>query len=153
MSQTTHERLQKGILKFIDLTLKTGSSSKGDAFDETVKSNLVDCLKGVCVEISSEVWAKQKIFSELRKRGLEKSFDFREFTPIEYNGKKITSFVVDKPNGSHQWPDLLVVHNGIGLPIEVKSCKTDTIVWNGGFPRENALYIFNCYGENQTTFF
>lgn len=51
--------------------------------------------------------------------------------------------IVRQPNGSQNWPDLLVIANGIGLPIEVKSDKDSTITWNGGIPRPGRLYVFN----------
>jgi hypothetical protein len=51
--------------------------------------------------------------------------------------------IVRQPNGNKMFPDFLVIYNKIGLPLEIKSAESDKIMWNEGFPRQNALYIFN----------
>lgn len=147
--------LQEGLNDFLKEIIKTGASSKGDVFDETVKEKLINNLNGAKL-INSNQWSskeKDSLFYEYNKKSFNNDFDFTDLPPIVENGKIINLMIVDKPNGSQKWPDLLVVYNGIGLPIEVKSSKTDGIVWNSGIPRADSLYIYNCYGKSQTTCF
>ncbi|MDD1626880.1 MAG: hypothetical protein LUQ26_05305 [Methylococcaceae bacterium] len=131
------------------------ASTKGNEFDATVRDKLKKHLKLVSY-IPTDRWAskaKTSIFSVHSKRTQSKWFDFSDLPPIYDNGVRLDLMIVNQPNGSQQWPDLLVIYKGIGLPIEVKSAKPDKIVWNGGLPRQNGVYIFNCYGESKVTCF
>ncbi|BDT73483.1 hypothetical protein os4_30330 [Comamonadaceae bacterium OS-4] len=147
--------LNTGIVSFIQGIIKIGASSKGNAFDETVRSLLLKELSGA-VLIDDKRWGSKSstsIFREYRKRSMTKNFDFTDLQPIVDNTQPLDLIIVDKPNGSQNWPDLLIIYNQIGLPIEVKSTENDSIVWNSGFPRFDGIYIFNCYGKSTTTCF
>lgn len=51
--------------------------------------------------------------------------------------------VIQEPNGTQSWPDVLIVNNGKVLPIEIKSSKTGRAVWNSGLPRQDCLYFYS----------
>jgi hypothetical protein len=52
--------------------------------------------------------------------------------------------IVNKPNGSQNYPDMMFLYNHRGIPIEFKSSKSgEKILWNGGLPTRNGIYIFN----------
>lgn len=155
MNQNNNSLLNKSILSCINSIIKIGASSKGDQFDETVKDKLRLYLKGAKY-ISSEQWCskdKNSIFKEHYKKTLKNCFDFTDLPTIIDNGVPIKLMIIDKPNGSQKWPDIMIVNNGIGFPIEIKSSKTDSILWNSGLPKANSLYIYNCYGKSKTTCF
>lgn len=152
---TTTKDLNLALERFFQGMTQIGASSKGDVFDETVRKNLLNELNGA-VFIDHKRWGDKSstsIFKEYREQSLTKNFDFTSLKPITDNGVRLNLMVIDKPNGSQNWPDLLIVYNQIGLPLEVKSTEKDSIVWNSGFPRFDSLYIFNCYGKSKTTCF
>lgn len=147
--------LNQSLFNCIKAIINIGASSKGDQFDETVREKLRSYLKGAKF-ISSEQWCskdKNSIFKNHYKRTLNNCFDFTDLPELVDNGVSINLMIVDKPNGSQKWPDLMIVNNGIGFPIEIKSSKTDGITWNSGLPKANSLYIYNCYGKSKTTCF
>lgn len=147
--------LNNALVSFMQGIIKIGASSKGNVFDETVRSLLLKELNGATL-IDDKRWGSKaagSIFKDYRKRSGTKNFDFSDLPPLVDNGVPLELVIVDKPNGSQNWPDLLVIYNQIGLPIEVKSTETDSIVWNSGFPRFDGVYIFNCYGKSTTTCF
>ena len=147
--------LNSSLVSFMQGIIKIGASSKGNDFDETVRTLLLKELTGATL-IDDKRWGSKSassIFKEYRKRSSFKNFDFTDLPPLVDNGVPLDLVVVDKPNGSQNWPDLLVIYNQVGLPIEVKSTEVDSIVWNSGFPRFDSLYIFNCYGKSTTTCF
>ena len=144
-----------GLNRFIDDLLKIGASSKGDEFDKTVLTTLKKNLSGSTL-ISTDRWCSRKKtspFIEYNKKTLKNNYNFSDLKPLIDNGESLDLVIVDKPNGSQKWPDLLVVFQGIGLPIEVKSSKTDLILWNSGTPKSDSIYIFNNYGKARTTCF
>jgi len=68
--------------------------------------------------------------------------------------------IIRQPNGKQQQPDILLLLHSRGIFIEMKSSKDDDkITWNGGFPRNNGVYIFNgtsthiTEDDRHTTFF
>jgi len=152
---TTKNELNQAIYDCVSDLLSVGASSKGDKFDETVKDKFVQYLPNARLVETKEWCSKSKhsIYREHYKRTLKYQFDFTDISPIIDNGQQLDLLIVNKPNGDQRWPDLLIIYNGIGLPIEVKSCKTDKVVWNGGLPRFDSMYIFNCYGKSKTTCF
>jgi len=152
-SITSKQELNDALCQFlIDIT-KVGASSKSDVFDETVRQILRDNLSGAKY-ISTEQWSdKEGIFYEHYRTSLTYNFNFTHLPKIVDNGKPLNLLIIDKPNGSQKWPDLLIVYDGIGLPLEVKSAKEDKITWNSGIPRSGGVYIFNCYGRSKTTCF
>lgn len=152
---TTVKKLNLELKKCLAEIIKVGASSKGNNFEDTVKEKLKANLKGAKY-ITTEQWCSKdenSIFFKHYKSTLEKKFDFTSLPSVIDNGKQLNLMIVDKPNGSQNWPDILVVFNGIGFPIEIKSTKQDLIVWNSGLPRADSLYIFNCYGKSKTTCF
>lgn len=79
-----------------------------------------------------------------------------DFTDIELTSglNKSDDIIVLQPNGSQSSPDILIIHNKIGIPIEIKSAKQGKIMWNSGYPRKNYIYIFNSYKlYRETTMF
>lgn len=53
------------------------------------------------------------------------------------------TYLVKHPFGKNNWPEFVLHHDGRFLPIEIKSSGSGQIVWNGGLPRQNCLYIYN----------
>jgi hypothetical protein len=51
--------------------------------------------------------------------------------------------LVDKPFGSQNFPDFVLLYGHRGLPIEIKTSNAEKIVWNTGLPRSEGIYIFN----------
>ena len=152
---TTTQALNDALVDCFKDIMKVGASSKGDNFDETVRDKLKYHLDGAKF-ISTEQWCSKEtdsIFWKHYQTTLSNKFDFTHLPAIKDNGRQLDLMIVDKPNGSQKWPDLLVVFNGIGFPIETKSAKQDKILWNSGIPRADSLYIYNCYGKSKTTRF
>ena len=152
---TTISDLNQALTKALAEIVKTGSSTKGNSFDNAVRVSLIKHLVGANF-IHGDRWCskdKNSIFFMHKNRTLNYNFDFTDLPPLVDNNNNTQLMIVDKPNGSQKWPDLLVIFNGIGLPIEIKSAKQDVILWNSGLPREGSLYIYNCYGKLKTTYF
>lgn len=155
MKVNNKEELNQAIINVIQKILNTGASSKGDVFDQTVSFIIKNEIKNINY-VSSEQWAstdKFSIYKQYREKTINFNFDFSDLPKICDNGKIVDLILVDKPNGSQKWPDMLIIYNNIGLPIEIKSSKNDVILWNSGLPKKDTLYIFNCYGKNKTTVF
>lgn len=79
-----------------------------------------------------------------------------DFSEVELTSglNKSDNIIVLQPNGSQSSPDILLIHNKIGIPIEIKSAKQAKIMWNSGYPRKNYIYIFNSYKlYKETTMF
>ena len=152
---TTIHELNKKLVECLDDIMSVGSSTKGNKFDETVRDKLQLHLTGAKY-INTDDWCSKKsnsLYLKHKKITLQNKFDFTELPLINDNGEKLNLIIVDKPNGSQKWPDLLVIFNGIGMPIEIKSTKNDVIIWNGGLPKPDTLYVYNCYGKSKTTCF
>lgn len=152
---TTSKALNEALVDCLKDIMRVGASSKGDNFDETVRDKLKYHLDGAKY-IPTEQWCsvdKYSIFIKHSEITLENKFDFSHLPAINDNGRQLDLMIVDKPNGSQKWPDLLAVFKGVGLPIEIKSAKMDVILWNSGMPRADSLYIYNCYGKSKTTCF
>lgn len=152
---TTIQELNNTLIEFLDDIMSVGSSTSGNKFDKTVREKLRNHLDGAKY-IPAEQWCsreKDSIFLEHYKTTLDNKFDFTHLPTLIDNGRQLDLMIIDKPNGSQKWPDLLVVFKGIGLPIEIKSTKNDVIIWNGGLPKPDTLYIYNCYGKSKTTCF
>ncbi len=151
---TTAQQLNTALAECLQDIMNVGASSKGDTFDETVRDKLKQHLASA-EYVTTEQWTEKGIFYEHSKVTLTDCFDFTHLPPIidKNKDKQLDLIIVDKPNGSQKWPDLLVIFQGIGLPIEIKSAKQDVILWNSGLPRPDSLYIYNCYGKSKTTCF
>lgn len=156
MSKITNAtELNEALTDCFNEIIGVGASSKSDHFDETVRDKLKQHLVGAKY-VPCEIWSskdKHSIYYERSRRTLKKNFDFTDLPPLVDNSKELNLLIVDKPNGSQQWPDLMVVFNNVGYPVEVKSTKTDIILWNSGLPRHDSLYVYNCYGKSKTTVF
>lgn len=126
---------------------KISALRNGDAFDKEVYDMLAKKL-GI-TKVSHTFWSMSTLTNQHYKRSLSYNFDFSDLNTI-LGGK---TFIVDKPNGQQKWPDMMIVHKGVGFPIEIKSCKSDKIVWNSGLPRPDSLYIFKLAGTRDYTFF
>lgn len=140
---------------------KTGASSRGDNFDDTVRDKLRNAfkqIKGVAFEyVNTDTFGNpdNEIYSKYKEKTSQYNFDFTGLPPPRsvHNGKNIDLLLVDKPNGSQKWPDMLIIYGKVGVPVEIKSSKDDRIVWNSGWPRVGGIYVFNCYGISRTTLF
>lgn len=122
------------------------SGAHGDSVDSTLFKKLNEHIKAK--RISAEVWKDTKAYELLRPLCQRKIFQF----PVEVP----EPLIVDKPNGSQNWPDALILFKSKGLPIEFKSSKGDKILWNSGLPQPEGIYIFNGASsgrDQQTTFF
>lgn len=122
------------------------SGAHGDSVDSTLFNKLAEQIKAK--KISAEAWKKTDAFEPLRRNCQRKIFGFNMMVP--------EVLIVDKPNGSQNWPDALVIYKSKGLPIEFKSAGQDKIVWNSGLPQPDGIYIFNgitTRDDQQTTFF
>lgn len=61
---------------------------------------------------------------------------------------------IPEPLGSQNTPDFLVSdENGNLFYIELKSSKADKITWNGGYPKDNFIYLFSSGEHNGQTVF
>ncbi len=142
-------KINKKIINILKEHLsKIPSSKNGDDFDKEVYNLLANKL-GIR-KINHTLWSESTLVDKnYYKRSSNYNFDFSDLKPIL--GDK--TFIVDKPNGKQKWPDMLLVNDGVGFPIEIKSCKSDKIVWNSGLPRPDSLYIFKLSGTNNYTFF
>jgi len=149
------DNLNSALVDIFDKITNTGAgaSSTGNNFEQTIYTLLKSGLSGF-VFVSNKQWRqKGGIFEEYAKRAMKNNFDFSDLL-VPSDGKFVYNrIIVENPNSTQRWPDSLVIFNGIGLPIEIKSTKTDRIVWNGGLPRFDAIYIFNCWGIPRTTTF
>lgn len=135
------------ISTFEEILKLNKSSLGGNIFDTTI-SNLFQDMKGFTF-VSNQEW--KKYYSQYRDLTLKNIYDFTNISLPE--NIKDDLLIVDKPNGSQQSPDILIIHNKKCLCLEIKSSKEDKIVWNSGLPKENFIYIFGCYPKGQTTFF
>lgn len=144
--------LNEKIIGTLNDILKVGASSKGDNFEDTVFTKLKGNINfDKCV--THENWKETGLYSKYRIRANTLNFDFSDLPDIIDNGQLLNTLLIHNPNGTQKWPDILIINNKKGFPIEIKSSKGDVIMWNGGLPRKNGLYIFNCYGPMITTCF
>lgn len=58
---------------------------------------------------------------------------------------------IGQPCGTHDSPDFIVKTNNKVYFIECKSAKGDKPMYNGGFPKENYIYVFTSEKYNSTT--
>ena len=152
------EEVNFAISLFLEETQKqtvynSSSMEGGNNFDSHLQTLLETQLQNIATEyenyfsISSKEWKAK--FSKCKNLTANYNFDFRDCE--EFNPEHI--YLINKPNGSQMWPDILNVFNKIGLPIEVKSSKKDGIVWNSGYPRESSIYIYASAKRQKTTHF
>ena len=67
---------------------------------------------------------------------------------------KSTLFFIPEPLGSQNTPDFLVGdEEGNLFYIELKSSKEEKITWNGGYPKDNFIYIFSTEKHDSQTIF
>jgi len=63
-------------------------------------------------------------------------------------------FFIPEPLGSQNTPDFLVGdENGNLFYVELKSSKEEKITWNGGFPKDNYIYLFSSGKKDAQTIF
>ena len=127
------------------------TSVTGNTFDEVIYKILYEHLNKLKTpkfkKITEAVWTSD--YKKYKEQSLTGCFEFGGLS----NSVQDDCLIVDKPNGSQQWPDILIIFNKIGLPIEVKStAKGDKIVWNSGLPISNKIYIYGSYTKGVTTF-
>lgn len=102
--------------------------------------------------VSNEEWKTN--YSEYRTSYLncekEHLHNFKNLTLA--SGKQADNLVIYQPNGSQQSPDILIIKNGLGLFIEVKTSKSNP-AWNSGRLYNSGFYIFKNYKLKEVTFF
>ena len=164
MSQPTPStELNKKLVKFLESVRHSSPYiSNGNAYDTWFSTSLRDALHATLITTQEFDGTNDKSaktdntrikYGEYKKRCASNIFDFRDIDakraaqnlPILGNG----TLIIDKPNGANKWPDMLLVHNGVGLPIEMKSAKSSKPVWNGGLPLKGSLYIFTYNKTNK----
>ncbi len=65
-----------------------------------------------------------------------------------------TLWFIPEPLGSQNTPDFLVSdENGNLRYIELKSSKQDKITWNGGYPKDDFIYVFSTEKHKGQTIF
>ncbi|VVC05361.1 Uncharacterised protein [uncultured archaeon] len=141
------QQVNDNLVSCLENISNVGKGLGNNEYDKAVQASLQDFLSGATY-ISDEKWREEKIFEEYRNSSLVSNFDFTSLNPLPYD-----LMIVDKPCGAQQWPDILVVYNRIGFPIEIKTCKLDKILWNCSLPHHGCLYIFNCYKKGVATYF
>lgn len=123
----------------------------GNQFDNTVFNVVYDNLKKIGFKkVSSEEYAKY--YSKYKKRSKNLDFNFKGLMPDNITFQH-DNLIVSQPNSSSNFPDILIIHNGVGLPLEIKSNKKDRVEWNCTLPKKDTVYIFGCYEKGMTTAF
>lgn len=97
---------------------------------------------------------------------INKSIDYRETKQLLLNSLRDNTSGIDisimgfengtyihQPYGTHAAPDFILFINDTYLMIELKSSKSDGIVWNTHTPRKNWIYLFSCEKLKDTTYF
>ena len=73
---------------------------------------------------------------------------------IRVDKNESTLFFIPEPLGSQNTPDFLVSdEEGNLFYIELKSSKQEKITWNGGWPKDNFIYLFSTEKHNSQTIF
>jgi len=84
------------------------------------------------------------------RKGMKEDAD--EVIPVLKN--ESTLFFIPEPLGSQNTPDFLVSdEEGNLFYIELKSSKEEKITWNGGYPKDNFIYLFSTEKHNSQTIF
>lgn len=129
----------------------------GDSADRTIITKIHYKLGGSSAIklVSAEAWRTAQEYAEPREKVSQRIFEFESMFD--------KAILVDKPNGSQQWPDALLIYRFRGIAFEIKSSKNQKIAWNsGGGDRIPAkgIYIFNSrapraadVNTSETTFF
>lgn len=133
--------INESIITLLKELRNTTDFYSGNSVEDIIKTRFEQSLK--LKSIPSSQWKdKDSPYYEIRKLSLALDFDFRSIPDVD------KTFLVHQPNGSQQWPDILIANNGIGFPIEIKSSKDGKIVWNGGLPKDDSLYIYAYTDKN-----
>lgn len=111
-----------------NLKYRTTGMGTGHEFEENLFSYFADGLhKFGFLKIESGEWKKET--DRVKKKGKN------EF--IENN----VAVVVNQPNGSQRPPDLLICKGSTELYVEAKSSQEGKIMWNGGLPNKDFIYV------------
>lgn len=132
------------------------ASMHGDSCDRTIVTTIADA-------ISARPLSADEFRGRLESQGGPDQREAWARKSFQFSSTFDRPFIVDKPHGSQQWPDALIVYWSRGLPIELKSSKGQKIVWNsGGGDRVQAKGIYVFHGvapkhasieQTHTTFF
>lgn len=133
------------------------SKSMGDLYDLQIRKALEKAFNNYDIKsntIDNEQW-QQKTISCKKASLYDFDFTYKDEEKKILNDEldKNQVYIVNKPNNSQKWPDILIIYNNIGLPIEIKSAKNNNIVWNSGYPRKNSIYIFGSSKHQKSTYF
>lgn len=143
-----NESLKEAIKEVLKLNK---SSVGGNDFDKTVYSVLCENLVKIGFrKVSSEDFAEY--YSGYRAKSKSLDFNFKDVSPDNFT-MQADNLIITQPNSSSNFPDILIIHNRIGLPIEIKSNKKDRVEWNCTLPKKDTIYIFGCYEKGMTTAF
>lgn len=117
---------------------------------ENSRNLLYEGFENHFIQTVQEVIPDLKVINELNHeislRSQKYNYDFRDLKDLP------DSFIVKHPGGATKWPDILLVHKGIGLPIELKSSIDRRVSWSSNVPKVGGLYVFN-YKDGLTYFF
>lgn len=134
------------VIAFKDLlNQKYLATEKGDAVDTRLREVIE--TKADIKSVNAKAWKTASKYKDARGRVAIHNFslvdNFQE------------PFIVDKPKGSQNWPDCLIVYKNKALPIEFKRSESGIIVWNSGLPHHDGIYVFNGVHNDVTgtTFF
>lgn len=133
---------------------------------KTLSKDLLKKVKtGSDFENLIENFLKKNGFSSFNKDNLingELNELKRFFLKYNDNDNFINNYFSDKikdnsyikfPFGTQNYPDFFVFYNWKIIPLETKSSKTWTIMWNSWLPRYWGLYIFLSTNEGVLSFF
>jgi hypothetical protein len=125
-------------------TLQKLELMHGDSIDKTIMALLIKSIS--CTEISKHEWD-----SSASKDGLFDEVTGDYISNIKFNTPKL----INKPRGSQNTPDFMILYKHKGIAFESKSTKSQHIVWNSGIPKKNIIYIFNGHSTQSvaTTYF
>ena len=119
------------------------------------KLQFIEDVENINISVSdSNTQKNSRKHSDMFERVLVKhNFEKKEKTKhIEKDGL----YYICQPNGTQKFPDFWLVKRISNLTfildLELKS-GSNHILWNDGFPQENALYLYSCKKDNITRLF
>lgn len=111
------------------------------AFDSMVLGQ-ISITSGVDTVQEAE-WRTASKYEPFKRAISNRTFEFDDNFPVTDSSGLLVPAVIDKPNGSQNWPDLVIAFQRRAMPIECKSSKNGKITWNSGLPQERGVYVFN----------
>lgn len=130
------------------------AASTGKQFEEKIREELIS--DGEYTPFNSDKFKKLECYTKIHEELLsyEHNPDGLHFFESLVEVSK-TRMIVTQPFGSQQKPDLLLIHNGYCLGLEIKFTKKKLAnpIYNSGFPVDKLIYLFGSYNMKDITFF